>query len=560
MKLLLMLLVLLLESHQSTEGSFNPTRSKHYCRNNSECPTWFICYSNNECSCGNGYGAVVCDNQRQTSAVLDCHCVTFDKENQSTFIGLCFYNCQSHHSRKRNHLVMTPLPKRAEMLLNRSICNDFNRAGLLCGDCEDGYSPFVLSYNLSCVKCPDGRKNWWKFVIAGFLPLTFFYFFVTFFNINVTTSRLHGVVWFSQTLSIPALIRLMMLGIHNIYPQLKTTTKIFTIFYSFWNLDFFRSIIPNICLNVTTLQALALDYLIALYPFVLIVISYFAIEFYDKKIPFIVAIWKPFRILFNSFRKSWDVRTSIIDSFATFFLLSYVKVLSVTIDLLVPVHIHQLGSNRSIFGLYYTPTVRYFGNEHLPYAILALIILTIFVCVPTLILALYPFQFFQVFLSYYPLNWHFLHAFVDSFQGCYKDGTQPGTFDCRCFAVLMLLLRLLQCLIFALTPSLMFFVYAMTLLIIYLVLIVNIQPFKVTTVRYPATDPVFLILLSLFYVLVIGGAVTTKDFFFIIMSVLIISSVTLPLLYIAYIICFWLISKLRCVHLLSLQNRFRRLQ
>ena len=28
---------------------------------------------------------------------------------------------------------------------------DFHKAGLLCGNCQDGYSPFVLSYNLSCV-------------------------------------------------------------------------------------------------------------------------------------------------------------------------------------------------------------------------------------------------------------------------------------------------------------------------------------------------------------------------------------------------------------------------
>ena len=39
---------------------------------------------------------VVCDNQRQTSAVLDCHCVTYDKESQSTYAGLCFYNCENN--------------------------------------------------------------------------------------------------------------------------------------------------------------------------------------------------------------------------------------------------------------------------------------------------------------------------------------------------------------------------------------------------------------------------------------------------------------------------------
>ena len=551
----LLLLILLLESYQLVQGSLSLIGSKHFCRNNSDCPTWFTCASN-KCICGNqGLDAVVCDNQQQTSAVLDCHCVTYDKESQSTSAGLCFYNCENHLFLKKDDSITNLLPKRAEILLNSSVCNHFNRAGLLCGNCKEGYSPFILSYNLSCVKCPDGYKNWWKFILAGFLPLTFFYFFIVFFNINVTTSRLHGVVWFSQILSIPAFVRSIMLAIHNEHPQLQVMVKILLIFYSFWNLDFFRSIIPDICLNVTTLQALALDYLVALYPFVLIVVSYFAIELYDKKIPFVVAIWRPFRTLFISFRKSWDVRTSIIDSFSTFFLLSYVKILSVTNDLLNPIEIYQLGSNGSTFGLYYSPTVRYFGKEHLPYAILALIILTIFVFVPTLILALYPFRFFQAFLSYCLLNWHFLHAFVDSFQGCYKDGTEPGTFDCRWFGVLILLLRPLLFIIHAFTLYIMFYVYAIILLIVCLILLVNIQPFKKkTAVCYPSTDQVFLILLSLCYVVALGRGATRNNFYNICIPLLTFTSGFLPLFYIAYDISYWLISKFRYIHLLV--NRY----
>ena len=122
------------------------------------------------------------------------------------------------------------------------------------------------------------------------------------------------------------------------------------------------------------------------------------------------------------------------------FLLSYIKVFSVTGDLLVSTQIYQLGSNISTLGLYYSPTVVYFGEEHLPYAILAVAILIVFLCTPFIILLLYPFQFFQRFLSLFPVNWHYLRAFVDSFQGCYKDGTEPGTFDCRWFSVLTLLL------------------------------------------------------------------------------------------------------------------------
>ena len=167
-----------------------------HCSNDSTCPTWFICNSEKNCQCGNGHtDAIVCDNENLVSSVLDCHCVTYDGESGSTFVGSCFYNCENYNSDGEKDLVYHKLPNKPEKLINRSVCQYFHRTGLLCSECEDGHSPLVLSYNLSCVECPDGNINWWKFILIGFMPLTFFYFFVVVFNINVTSSRLHGVVF-----------------------------------------------------------------------------------------------------------------------------------------------------------------------------------------------------------------------------------------------------------------------------------------------------------------------------------------------------------------------------
>ena len=169
-------------------------------------------------------------------------------------------------------------------------------------------------------------------------------------------------------------------------------------------MNHFVSILPDICLNISTLQALALEYLIALYPFFLILISYFIIQLYDNKCTLIVTLWKPFHKVLSIFRKTWDIRTSVIDSFATFILLSYMKILSMTTNILAPTQIYKLDSNRSTFGLYYSPSVEYFGTDHLLYAILAIVILIFFVFVPILISFLYPFQFFQHFLSQLPFK------------------------------------------------------------------------------------------------------------------------------------------------------------
>ena len=337
-----------------------------------------------------------------------------------------------------------------------------------------------------------------KFVLAGFGPLTFFYIFIVVFNINITSSRLNGVVLFSQAITMPAFARILLLTFVTRPDVLKVVKLAFPL-YSFWNLDFFRTIIPDICMNVSTLQALALDYAIAGYPLFLIILSYVLIVLYDRDIGLLVYMWRPFHKVFGIFKRNWDIRTSIIDSFTTFFLLSYVKVLSVSSDMLIYVHIHSL-NGKSSTRLFYDPTLHYFSGRHLPYAILALIFLATFVVLPTLVLTLYPFQFFHKFLSLFPLRWHFLHAIVDSFQGCYKDGTEPGSFDCCYFAQLGLFFRLALFVIDALTLTSMFFVYAAVASTLWLALIINVNPFKKHVSSYVLTDSMFLMFISMFYI------------------------------------------------------------
>lgn len=127
-------------------------------------------------------------------------------------------------------------------------------------------------------------------------------------------------------------------------------------------------------------------------------------------------------------------KTSLIDSFATFFFLTNVKFLSISFDLLAPARVHQVNSFGSYSvtpRLFYDATVPYFGKSHLPYAILAIAVFVLFVLAPVLILTLHPFSWYQKLLSLVPIRWQFLHTFVDAFQGCYKDGTESGSCDCR---------------------------------------------------------------------------------------------------------------------------------
>ena len=521
----------------------------NHCSNDSTCPTWFTCNSEKRCQCDRGHTTtIICDNQAQVSAILNCNCATYDIESKSTYAGPCFYNCLMRGS---PFARIEELPKNPETLINNSACTYFHRTGLLCGDCEEGYSPLVLSYNLSCVECPDGHKNWWKFILVGFVPLTVFYLFIVIFNINVTSSRLHGVVWYSQFISSPAFVRIVLLVLSIDRKYLKVA-KVLVAFYSLWNLDIFRSILPNICLHVTTLQAFTLEYLVAFYPFLLILISYLLIVLYDRRVPVIVTLWKPVNKVLVIFRKSWDIRTSVLDSFATFFLLSYIKIINVTADILIPTQIFQISSNKSKFGVYYSPGVSYLGDEHLPYAILAIILVTLFVSVPTIIFILYPCQFFHKFLSLFPINWHFLHAFVDSFQGCYKDGTEPGTHDCRWFSVPMLLVWPIFCIVYSLTLSTMFFVYCLITLLILLIAMINIQPLKRIGPHYPLVDIIFISLSCLIQIAILIKTAFVHEKYnsnYATLTVIKFLTSAIPIIYTSFLIGSWLFSKINIVRI-----------
>ena len=107
-------------------------------------------------------------------------------------------------------------------------------------------------------------------------------------------------------------------------------------------------------------------------------------------------------------------------------------------------------------------------------------------------------------MTFFSINWYSLRIYVDSFQGCYKDGTEPGTFDCRWFSALMLLTRSFYFVIYGLTLSMMSFAYVLIVIATILILLINIQPYKKTAVRYPSTDTTFFVLLALLDSAILG--------------------------------------------------------
>ena len=72
---------------------------------------------------------------------------------------------------------------------------------------------------------------------------------------------------------------------------------------------------------------------------------------------------------FTRFRKRWDPKGSVINTFATFLLLSYSKLLTVSYTLLgLP---NNKGERVGPAALYLDASIEYFSKHHHPFAVLA---------------------------------------------------------------------------------------------------------------------------------------------------------------------------------------------
>ena len=505
------------------------------------CPTWTYPTENGSCECGDTLnGAIQCNMSSQYLGIHVCYCMTYDESTGSTVAGPSVYGCTSTQG-------FLSLPFNNVSQLNTRMCGHLHRTGQLCGQCEEGYKQPAYFYGLKCTLCNNSSYNWLKYIVIAFLPLTVFLLIVLCFRISATSVQLNAFVFFSQVVSAPIVVIAITDTVQN-WP--KTLGQIGVTLYGIWNLDFFRTVFPEICLNLSSLQVLALDYAIAFYPLLLMIIFYVLIELHDSNCRPIVYMWKPFYKCLARFRSQWNIRASTVDAFATFLLLSYVKLLTVSGALLFPRWVYNEHHRKIGLYLYYDAAIRYFSEEHLPYAIVALAVVFIFILAPLLLLILYPMRCFQRCLGRFRVRWHALHIFADSFQGCYKDGTN-GTRDCRYFAALYLLVRIIMQIILESSSSVIVFIWESITVFVFSILIAVLQPYKHRYYLYNTIDTVLAVLLAVFLMISFAFSsinnTTTVNFFVkrtALIGLLLLMSL-LPLAYLLYITLAWLCCSTR---------------
>lgn len=417
-----------------------------------KCPSWYVPDSNSNvsqsstdhCKCGPELQGILRCGAIGKVSLSTMHCMTHDSLS-GTVEGYCPYGTSKNSSMNE---VYKELPSNVSELTDFT-CGWLNRTGVLCSHCIDSLGVAVLSYNFQCARCLGKLKGWSLYLTLSLTPLTAFFFFVIIFDIDATASHMNSLLCIMQILIFSL----------NTNPQTfleagRSTSRSIMIaswtIAGFWNLDIFRYIWPTFCISqdMSTLQVLSMEYIVAMYPFVLIILCYSLIELHDNGYRLVVIPWTIVRKCFKKMKGKWSLniqaKASMIKHFSTFLLLSYAKLLFVSYNLLAITTLHRSdGSSVNTSYVFYNASIEYLSSHHLPYFVLASVVLFIFNILPLLLLLFYPTKAFQQLLTKCRcIRWHRLHAFADKFQGCYKDGTNK-TRDYRYFAGIYLLIRIL---------------------------------------------------------------------------------------------------------------------
>ena len=93
--------------------------------------------------------------------------------------------------------------------------------------------------------------------------------------------------------------------------------------------------------------------------------------------------------------------------------LYFYQFLTVSFDLLVFTWVYASDGKPVLNALFYDASVEYFGHEHLPYGIIAIVITTFFNIIPLLFTLLHPLKCFSGWIGRLPA----LRICLDSFQG-----------------------------------------------------------------------------------------------------------------------------------------------
>ena len=437
-------LLLLVSLVQGQENSTNLAASQpELLFKDQDCPPWFV-YNAATSKCE-------CFRSPSTDSIVQCteqgallkygHCMTYE-EGVGIFVGRCQAFEVNGHNKSETFPGFITLPDNVSEL-NDYMCGPMNRKGLVCSDCMEGFGPSVTFYGFSCSNCTDAWYGVAVYLFLEFVPITIFYVIILVFRIGLTSSPFTAFVLFSQ-FAVTAVTAAFGPYSFETSPVIYYFSVVIS-FYGFWNLDFFRYLIPPFCVSsqLKIIHIVFLGYISAFYPLLLIGLTWVCIELYSRNLKIFVWTWKKFEGCLMKHTKR-ESKSTIIDVFSTFLLLSYTKIVKIFVDTIEPDFVPNMNGLPTRRVLLVDPSIEWLGIENLPYLAVSVFLFVVLIFPPVALLTFYPTKIFRSLLLKCSFGGHTraaLNIFVEKFYDSYRDGLDGGR-DMRSLASLYFILRI----------------------------------------------------------------------------------------------------------------------
>ena len=391
------------------------------------CPSWFT-NTTGHCECGPKLkGAVKCSKKTGQVDVSIGWCMTFTEGTVVT--GICPYTYISNTTSR----IYSSVPSDPTEL-NAAICGPFNREGFFCGHCMEGFGPATYSFALHCSNCSaiSTGSAITLYLLLKFVPITIFFVIVLVFNFNMISGPMLGYIIFCQAHDIAVIDNTFSyyLLLSYLSPPFQLLFRISLAVSGIWNLNYFKFIIPPLCISskMTDIHIHMLSYATALYPVLLVCITYLAAESHVQDL-------KGMRVLVRLFSRcycgKWNGSKSVIHAFATFMFLSFSWVTYETYAVLAGSSVYDINGSVIKTVLYFDPNIVQYSSAHIPYLVTAVTLLFFLVLCPALALCLYPTRIYEkISQCFSPRKRIVFTIFAETLQGSFKDGL-CGTRDFR---------------------------------------------------------------------------------------------------------------------------------
>ena len=445
--------------------------------------------------------------------------------------------------------------------LQNVVCSGSNRKGFLCGDClkANGIAVNFNGIRPVCVSCEDGlsKVGVLVWILSEWVPMFAFMFVLMLFNIDLVSGRFNSFLLFAQLLAFSTIRGDAELGpVHNAF------VRIYRFLYGMWNLDFFGVLLPPYCLtphaHLTLLQTILLHYCIGLFPLT-VAITLTVLERSAEKWICCHRVDQCLRRM-RRWKAKYSDGMSYDRALPAFVILGFTRFLVSSSYILVNQTITGEDGERKVV-VWWQGSVPYGSIQHIAYFIPAIVILLMFVLLPSFLLLTLPIgpqlfgrliiavpplrklQRMQTFCSnVYTDRW--VYHFVNVLQGCYKERF-------RSFSSLYLFHRIAYLLVAVFIPkaedALRIQIF---LTVALLLLIATFQPYnsrKLNTLDAAILGNMALILILSLHITDLNTPIGTRQFYASLQMILIY----LPLLYPGILLrkkVYLKCRQLRCCH------------